>query len=166
MNPYDELWADLVAVVYLHDPMAMAKGINFSLSKETENERSFNRKTFLEDSSQETGKRPFKIKSRIFDRLGEAYAQSIIYTRWSRDPEFDPYAILDPVKYHIWTQYLNHSFYKDNPRKILFLIAKALDQEIQVYGENPELSTISPREMNERLIQRIDEIIHKEFNEN
>lgn len=155
-NPYDELWADLLTVVFLKDPLAISKAITFTSAEKAKKIRSFQRRLRPEGLPTDRERRPSHIKAESHDRLGNSYVRINDITRWGLSERLSDYSVLDPVKYHIWKYYLTNPIYRGDPKRLLSTVAKVLTKEIQTRGETAELYQLSPREMNERLIKFID----------
>jgi len=156
---YDEFWADLMSVVVLKDPQAIPRAIDFDNPDNPNAERSFLRKILPDNLSSEIiENRPIVIEGRADDPFGDNYYKTYHHPEWSLAVKQKTYSDLEAVKYHLWTNYLSKVKTTEELKKILAVVVKTIEEEIDFRSNN---QSISLRELNTRFIKRVDDLMLK-----
>jgi len=153
-SPYNELWAGLMAVVFVNDPQAVSRAI----SKESRHAhlRDFSRHhemgSLSESVMSEQGV-SFRVKERDF--LGRVISWDELT---GLDNEFGPHNILPVVRRPLWEIYDQSQEYRRDPGSFLSKVFfDVLLPEIKERLRDPSLKELSSRQMNQRLLKRIQE---------
>jgi hypothetical protein len=99
MEPFTELFADCVAVLYFEDGAVISKGVNYA---------GFAGKTFEE-------------RRKLASTRGRDFTARYKASSWNHT---NPHALLGPVRSHLWKYYLNNPMFRTKRAEIL---AKLLD---------------------------------------
>lgn len=132
IDGYNELFADLTAVLYFKDPKIMYKSLTNT--------------KYLQYLKNETGHEP--AISRDFTNRNNKIE------RWLETDE--PHEIFAPVRYFIFETFLSRPLFVDRePRKLYEKVFNSILNEINFLVDNPE-ANLSPSELNQRLIRDIE----------
>ncbi len=119
--PYNELFADLVAVVFNGDEKAILKGI-------VDHEHivdMYNRIDKHKDSKPELAA---QLEDFIQNLKSRDFSQEMIAETWTRDEE---HAFFGPVRFHLYHKYLRHAPYNQEPAKILQVVFEVIASELK-----------------------------------
>lgn len=128
--PYNEFFADLVAVLYAKDPAAIRKSLSF------------------------TGMSPKQKKEFLLRDFSARNIDTIPIPKNRRGAPI-PHTLLGPTRSYLGNKILKNPLYRNQPGLVAAKVLNAIALEIESGYTQTQVTQLSIKEMNDRLIERI-----------
>ncbi len=157
---YDELFADAVTVLFLDNPEAISQALSsphapVKYRADVQRRNFLNRYRSNELSSKKEGAEALGGVRNI-EKNSEG--KIVSYEVYPAQKEFESHTLFAPVRSHLHHHYFSKPNLKHRKAELIHALYVALESEIVDLLRAKNAFNYSPRELNERLIWRIDEV--------
>jgi len=160
VSGYDELFADLVAVILTEDPKAIEKSVDFAGMRSYVSHSRFDQWAKHDDAvsmrlstKQERARLSGRLNARRFSsRPGDGIAEMGAIV--------SPHELFAGTRAFLGKYYLSHHNYRNNPKVILEKVFDAIVRQIKVLQSNPKkFAEKTLKEINQDLNETIEELL-------